>query len=102
MPAPKVTPAPAPATRSPWRKMQLEPECMLVPVSVIELGSVASAARLAVPAELMLAPELPVLAQHTPAPFALPQAQASTPPEFGMQNVVPGAGVFTVNLNQFV
>src|SRR6185369_1876307 len=72
-PPPNGTP---PATSAlPWRKMQDAPECMLVPVKVIEPGSTESATRSAVPVAERSAPGLPVFAQPTPAPLGLPHTQ---------------------------
>src|SRR5262245_44080754 len=70
--------------------MQAVPECMLELDNIRLPGSLAFAARLALPSESSLAPVLPVLPQPTPAPFGLPHAQALTPPAPGTQNATPG------------
>src|SRR6185369_15992023 len=86
MPAPNVVP---PGIRlSPCRKMHVEPEYMPVPFSTTDPGSVESAARLAFPPIARFAPELPVFAQPSPAPFAFPHTQAITPAWVGSQNGV--------------
>jgi hypothetical protein len=66
MPAPNTTLPPG-ASAFPCKKMQELPECMLLPVR-----STLSDAKLAVPDAAKPAPELPVLAQPTPAPLGLP------------------------------
>src|SRR5262249_31019038 len=69
------------------------------PVSESDPGFVASEARLAVPAPLIIAPAPPVFAQPRPAPFGLLQTHARTPDCPGTQKTVPGAALPTTNLN---
>src|SRR5262245_43032958 len=76
-----------------WRNTHVAPWCMSVPISVTEPGSTESAARLATPDELNVAPSPAVLVQPCPGRGGLLHTQVMTPSKPGRQNGVPGDGV---------